>query len=219
MASIETLLQGVDVVEQSPVAIPVNAVTADSRHVWPGSAFVAVDGTADNGLNYVHDAIDLGAALIISKGGPKADDLLTGINTPTVKVRDVRKALSKIAANLHGRPSENLTVIGITGTNGKTTTGFLLDAILRAEGLGTGLIGTLGVSAPGLEAKTGLTTPDSLELQRTLALFADGGLTHSVVEVSSHALELERVADVDFDLAVFTNFSQDHLDFHKNMDV
>ena len=218
MASIESLLQGVEVVEQSPVAIPVNAVTADSRHVWPGSAFVAVDGTADNGLNYVHDAIDLGAALIISKGGPKADDLLTGINTPTVKVRDVRKALSKIAANLHGRPSENLTVIGITGTNGKTTTGFLLDAILRAEGLGTGLIGTLGVSAPGLEAKTGLTTPDSLELQRTLALFADGGLTHSVVEVSSHALELERVADVDFDLAVFTNFSQDHLDFHKNMD-
>jgi UDP-N-acetylmuramoyl-L-alanyl-D-glutamate--2,6-diaminopimelate ligase len=218
MASIETLLQGVEVVEKSPVEIPVNAVTDDSRHIWPGSAFVAVDGTADNGLNYVQDAIDLGAALIILKGGAKADDLLTGINTPSVKVKDVRKALSRIAANLHGRPSEKLTIIGITGTNGKTTTGCLLDSILRAAGLGTGLIGTLGVSAPGLEARTSLTTPDCIELQRTLALFANGGLTHSVVEVSSHALELERVADVDFDLAIFTNFSQDHLDFHNSMD-
>ncbi|MBH31870.1 MAG: UDP-N-acetylmuramoyl-L-alanyl-D-glutamate--2,6-diaminopimelate ligase [Candidatus Marinimicrobia bacterium] len=218
MASIKTLLQDVEVVEKSPVEIPVNAVTADSRHIWPGSAFVAIDGIADNGLNYVHDAIDLGAALIISKGGAKADDLLTGINTPLVKVKNDRKALSRIAANLHGRPSEKLTVVGITGTNGKTTTGCLIDAILKDAGLRSGLIGTLGVSAPGLEARTGLTTPDCVELQRTLALFADGGLTHSVIEVSSHALELERVADIDFDLAIFTNFSRDHLDFHKNMD-
>lgn len=218
MHSIETLLKGIDVVQGASIEIPVNTVTADSRHVMPGSVFVALEGTSDNGLNYVQDAVEQGAAVIISNGGTKADHVLTGLNTPTVRVNNIRKALSGIAANLHGRPSEKLKIIGITGTNGKTTTGCLLDSIMRSAEKSTGLIGTLGVSGPGVEAHTGLTTPDSLELQRTLALFVDGGLTHAVLEVSSHALELERVADVDFDIAIFTNFSQDHLDFHGSMD-
>ena len=218
MVAVRTLLDGVDVVQPSSVEIPINSVTADSRHVWPGSAFVAVEGYIVNGLDYVQNAIAHGAALIISNGGTKADDLLDNVKTPTVRVKNVRKALSAIAANLHGHPSEKLTTVGITGTNGKTTTGYIIDSILKAADIKSGMIGTLGVAAPGMEAHTGLTTPDSLDLQRTLALFVDGGLTHSVIEVSSHALELDRVADVSFDMAVFTNFSQDHLDFHKSMD-
>ncbi|HIO74441.1 MAG TPA: UDP-N-acetylmuramyl-tripeptide synthetase, partial [Candidatus Marinimicrobia bacterium] len=218
MVAVRTLLDGVDVVQPSSVEIPINSVTADSRHVWPGSAFVAVEGYIVNGLDYVQNAIAHGAALIISNGGTKADDLLDNVKTPTVRVKNVRKALSAIAANLHGHPSEKLTTVGITGTNGKTTTGYIIDSILKAADIKSGMMGTLGVAAPGMEAHTGLTTPDSLDLQRTLALFVDGGLTHSVIEVSSHALELDRVADVSFDMAVFTNFSQDHLDFHKSMD-
>tara|TARA_B100000700_G_C15062948_1_gene867188 strand:- start:1659 stop:3137 length:1479 start_codon:yes stop_codon:yes gene_type:complete len=218
MHSIEALLKGIDIVKGSSINIPVNTVTADSRHVMPGSMFVALEGTSDNGLNYVQDAVNQGAAVILSNGGAKADDVLTGLKTPTVRVNNIRNALSGIAANLHGKPSEKLAVIGITGTNGKTTTGYLLDSIMKSANKNSGLIGTLGVLGPGLEAHTELTTPDSLELQRTLALFLDGGLTHAVIEVSSHALELERVAHVDFDLAIFTNFSQDHIDFHGNMD-
>ena len=218
MVTVRTLLEGVDVVQPSPVEIPINSVTADSRRVWPGSAFVAVEGYCEDGLDYVQDAIDHGAALIISNGGAKVDDILDNLKTPSVRVKNIRKALSGIAANLHGHPSEKLTAVGITGTNGKTTTGYIIDSILKASDIKCGMVGTLGVTAPGIEAHTGLTTPDSLELQRTLALFVDGGLTHSVIEVSSHALELDRVADVAFDMAVFTNFSQDHLDFHKSMD-
>ena len=218
MVTVHTLLKGVDVVQSSPVEIPINSVTADSRRVWPGSAFVAVEGYCQDGLDYVQDAINHGAALIISNGGAKVDDILDNLKTPSVRVKNIRKALSGIAANLHGHPSEKLTTVGITGTNGKTTTGYIIDSILKASDIKCGMVGTLGVTAPGIEAHTGLTTPDSLELQRTLALFVDGGLTHSVIEVSSHALELDRVADVAFDMAVFTNFSQDHLDFHKSMD-
>ena len=114
MHSIEKLLKGIDVVQGASIEIPVNTVTADSRHVMPGSVFVALEGSSDNGLNYVQDAVDQGAAVIISNGGTKADHVLTGLNTPTVRVNNIRKALSGIAANLHGRPSEKLKIIGIT---------------------------------------------------------------------------------------------------------
>lgn len=218
MATLQRLLENVDIVQASPLEIPIHSVTVDSRHVKPGTAFVAVEGFSDSGLNYIGDAINHGAALIISNGGAEADSLLSEVKTPTVQVSNVRRALSTIAANLHDHPSEKLTVVGITGTNGKTTTGLLIDSILKAADVGSGLIGTLGVVGPGFEAHSDLTTPDSLELQRTLRLFVDGGLTHSVVEVSSHALEQDRVSNVAFDVAVFTNFSQDHLDFHRDME-
>ena len=155
MVAVRTLLDGVDVVQPSSVEIPINSVTADSRHVWPGSAFVAVEGYIVNGLDYVQNAIAHGAALIISNGGTKADDLLDNVKTPTVRVKNVRRALSAIAANLHGHPSEKLTTVGITGTNGKTTTGYIIDSILKAADIKSGMMGTLGVAAPGMEAHTG----------------------------------------------------------------
>ena len=155
--------------------------------------------------------------MVISNGGSIADRSIE-VKTPLIRVDDPRKALSRIAANFYGHPSKELTIVGITGTNGKTTVSYLLDSIFEKHELQTGVVGTLGIHAPGMEAQSILTTPDSLDLQKTLRLLADGNVTHVVMEVSSHALQLSRVEDVEFDVAVYTNLSQDHLDFHGTMD-
>jgi len=216
MERLNELLNGVDVLSRKPYDVPVQTVCIDSRHVWPGTIFVAIPGFKQNGTEFISDAVNKGAAVIISNGIGKRDK--PSIKTPFIRVRNPRKAVSRMAANLFQHPSKQLTVIGITGTNGKTTTALLLYSILKTYGINTGVIGTLGAMAQGMEANTSLTTPDSIELQRLLRLFVEGGVTHVVMEVSSHALELNRVADVDFDMAIFTNLSQDHLDFHKSMD-
>ena len=216
MVRLNELLNGVDVLSRKPYDVPVQAICIDSRHVWPGAIFVAIPGFKQNGAEFISDAVNKGAAVIISNGIGKRDE--PSIKTPFVRVWNPRKAVSRMAANLFQHPSKQLTVIGITGTNGKTTTALLLYSILKTYGINTGVIGTLGAMAQGMEANTSLTTPDSIELQRLLRLFVESGVTHVIMEVSSHALELNRVADVDFDIAIFTNLSQDHLDFHKSMD-
>ena len=216
MTKLTSLLKGVNVTTRLPLDIPVGSVTSDSRHVWPGAAFVAIPGTKLNGNYFIPDAIQRGAAVIISDSSdPK---FLQNVMTPVVEVDNPRKALSIMAANFYKHPSHNMEVIGVTGTNGKTTTAYLIRSILSADGKKTGIIGTLGISGPGVDSFGSLTTPDAIDLQKILKLFHDSGVTHVVMEVSSHALELNRVNDVEFDLAVFTNLSQDHLDFHGTME-
>ena len=213
MQRLISLLEGVTTISDIGLDVPIQSVSADSRHVLPGSAFVAIPGLTEDGNLYIPDAIDRGAAVIISDGGSRAN-----VKTPLIRVDDPRRALSRIAANFYGHPSRELTMIGITGTNGKTTVSYLLNSILERYELQTGVMGTLGIHAPGMEAKSALTTPDSLDLHKTLRLLADGNVTHVVMEVSSHALKLNRVDDLEFDAAVFTNLSQDHLDFHGTME-
>ncbi len=210
MERLTTILRGVDVVTDIPFDLPVQSICADSRHVWPGALFVALKGMTQDGTEFIPEALRRGAAVIVSNG----HQLSGHPNAPVIRVKDPRRALSRIAANFFEHPSRSMTVIGITGTNGKTTTSFLLRSILRVQGLETGLMGTLGIKAPGMEAHSTLTTPDIIDLHKTLRLFLDTGVTHVVMEVSSHALRLNRVEDVEFDQAIFTNLGQDHLDFH-----
>jgi len=217
MERLTTILNGVDVRTEVMFDIPVQSICSDSRHVWPGSIFVAIPGMEHDGAKYIPEAINRGAAIIIN--GPKdSQSMVEKSKTVVIRVQDPRRALSRMAANFYEHPSRYMTIIGITGTNGKTTTSFILKSILEACDFQVGLIGTLGISGPGMEAQSSLTTPDIINLQKILKLFWDGGITHVITEVSSHALELNRVRDVEFDMAVFTNLSQDHLDFHKTME-
>lgn len=218
MERLSTILRGIDLITKVPFDLPVQSICADSRHVWPGSMFVAVPGLVQNGSRFIPEALHRGAAVVVSNGRNHSEEPSKQINTAMIRVKDPRRALSRMAANFYEHPSKRLTVIGVTGTNGKTTTTFLLRSILDACGLKTGLIGTLGISAPGMEAHSALTTPDIIDLQKTLKLLVDGGITHVVMEVSSHALELNRVADVDFSAAIYTNLDQDHLDFHGTVE-
>ena len=154
--------------------------------------------------------------MVISNGGSIADRSIE-VKTPLIRVDDPRKALSRIAANFYGTPRRTHHC-RYHRYQRKTTVSYLLDSIFEKHELQTGVMGTLGIHAPGMEAQSILTTPDSLDLQKTLRLLADGNVTHVVMEVSSHALQLSRVEDVEFDVAVYTNLSQDHLDFHGTMD-
>ncbi|MFQ6607716.1 MAG: UDP-N-acetylmuramoyl-L-alanyl-D-glutamate--2,6-diaminopimelate ligase [Fidelibacterota bacterium] len=215
MEKLTSILNGVDLISEIPLDVPIQSICADSRRVWPGSLFVAIHGTQQDGTKFIPEALAKGAAAVISNG--KDTDKEVKSNTPLIRVQNPRLALSQMAANYYDNPSAEMTLVGVTGTNGKTTTCHILYDILKAYGLKTGIMGTLGAKSHGMEATTSLTTPDSLELHRMLRLFCDGGVTHVIMEVSSHALELERVHHVQFDYAVFTNLSQDHLDFHKTM--
>ena len=218
MERLSDILQGVDLISDVPFDVPVQSISSHSKHVAPGCIFVAVPGKAHEGANFIPEALRRGAAVIVSNGISRSRMAVKEPKTTVIQVQNPRRALSRMAANFYEHPSRSMTVVGITGTNGKTTTALLLHSILEAHDLKIGLIGTLGIKGPGIEGRSNLTTPDIIDLQRTLKLFLDGGVTHVVMEVSSHALEMNRVADVEFDAAVFTNFTQDHLDFHQTME-
>ena len=191
----------------------VRGVTADSRRVEPGDAFVAVPGFKQDARRFVADAVARGARLVVTEGEPLAD-----VPVAQVLVPSARLALARLADAYHGHPSAALTLVGITGTNGKTTTSYLVDALLRARGLTTGIIGTIQYVV-GTETRTAnQTTPEALEIQGMLAEMRELGIGGVAMEVSSHALALSRVDGLDFDVAVFTNLTQDHLDFHGTFD-
>jgi UDP-N-acetylmuramoyl-L-alanyl-D-glutamate--2,6-diaminopimelate ligase len=186
----------------------------DSRKVGPGDAFFCMPGEKTDGNQFVADAIKSGATLIVS------EQFHAGLNAAQIIVPDVRQALADFADALYGQPSRHLRLIGVTGTNGKTTTTHLIEHILGKAGMKAGLIGTLGSRAPGDkdygDAKH--TTPQSPELQEMLARMLAGKCSHIAMEVSSHSLSLKRVAGCHFAAACLTNITQDHLDFHKTMD-
>ncbi len=206
-------LAGKRVLGQLPADI--RGVAYDSRKVEPGQIFVAIPGLKQDGRRYVEDALARGAAAVVLEGS----DLLEGRSVGRVLVGSAREALARLADAYFGHPSGSLTVIGITGTNGKTTTSYLVDGLLAAQGRRTGLIGTVQYRIGALSMPAGQTTPEALETQRLLRRMVDEGITAVAMEVSSHALALSRVEGIDFDVAVFTNLTQDHLDFHVTMDA
>jgi UDP-N-acetylmuramoyl-L-alanyl-D-glutamate--2,6-diaminopimelate ligase len=193
----------------------VNGVAYDSRKVEPGEIFVAVPGLKRDGRRYVEEALARGAAAVVLE----APDPLEGTAAGRVLVPSSREALARLADAYFGHPSAALTVVGITGTNGKTMTSYLVDAVLGAHGHRTGLIGTVQYRIGAESIAAGQTTPEAVELQSLLRRMVGAGVTAVAMEVSSHALALSRVDGVDFDVAVFTNLTQDHLDFHVTMDA
>jgi UDP-N-acetylmuramoyl-L-alanyl-D-glutamate--2,6-diaminopimelate ligase len=191
----------------------VTGITDDSRRVAAGECFVAVPGLRQDARRFVPDAIARGAAVVVTEGAPLGD-----VSTPQVLVPSARQALAYLADAWHGHPSRTMTVVGITGTNGKTTTSYLAEALLRARGLTTGVLGTVSYVVGGERLPASQTTPDALELTGLLARMRDAGVRGVAMEVSSHALAHARADALAFDVAVFTNLTRDHLDFHGTFD-
>ena len=188
----------------------IRSVHYRSQEVTPGGLFVAIVGHAADGHDYIDDAVARGAVAVVSQKEIRA-------SVPSVRVTDTRQALADIAAGFYENPSERMTVVGITGTNGKTTSAYLVESIMQQAGLEVGVIGTINFRYAGRTFDNPITTPESLDLQRILADMLRAGVSHVVMEASSHAIDLYRIRSCWFDAAVFINLSQDHLDFHGDM--
>ena len=187
-------------------------VAYDSRKVQPGGMFVAVTGFATDGNRFIPMAMEKGAAVIVTAKEPKQE-------VPYVLVESDRLALAYIGRNFYGNPAESVKMIGVTGTNGKTSSTLLLKHILEVvKGAKVGLMGTMENIIGDEHIPADRTTPESFELQALLARMRDAGCTHVIMEVSSHAIALDRVAGITYDVASFTNLTEDHLDFHKTME-
>jgi UDP-N-acetylmuramoyl-L-alanyl-D-glutamate--2,6-diaminopimelate ligase len=194
-------------------AATVTSVTSDSRAVQPGSVFVALRGLKADGAAFARDAVSRGALAIVADTPRRAD-----VSAPWLVVSDARLALAALAAAFHGNPSHDLVLVGITGTNGKTTTSYLLASIFEAAGITCGRIGTIGYHVADHEVDATRTTPEAPEVQRMLREMVSAGCGACVMEVSSHALALRRVEYLHFSAAIFTNLTRDHLDFHRDME-
>lgn len=192
-------------------ALPVADITNDSRQVKPGSVFIAVPGYSQDGHKFIQDAVRAGAAAVVAQH-PTA-----GITVPQIIVENTRKAQAELAAEFYGHPSKELKITGVTGTNGKTTSTFMIDSILQAAHACTGVMGTLYNKVNGNILPTVNTTPDSIVSQRLLRDMVSAGVSHVSMEVSSHAMVMHRVDAINFTVGAITNFSPDHLDLHKNM--
>lgn len=198
--------------------VTIEAVTADSRKVEPGSLFVCVKGLVVDGHDYADTAIAKGAAAIVADSDRK-QTLNQDHGLPIIWVEDTRKAIGNIAAAFYDYPAAGLIMVGLTGTNGKTTTSFIVEEIIRVAGGKPGVIGTINYRYGGGVYPAPFTTPEPLELQRLLREMANDGVTHVIMEVSSHALAMYRIQGVMFDAALFTNLTRDHLDFHFTMEA
>ena len=208
------LLENMDILElHADPRMEICAVISDSRKVVPGSLFVAVAGFASDGNRFIPMAMEKGAVAVVTAQKPEQD-------IPYVLVDSDRLALALLGTNFYGRPAESMTMIGVTGTNGKTSTTWLLKQVLQqARGVKVGLVGTMENHIGDEIVPTERTTPESIELQQLFARMRDAGCGYAVMEVSSHALELDRVGGITFDVAAFTNLTEDHLDFHKTMEA
>jgi UDP-N-acetylmuramoyl-L-alanyl-D-glutamate--2,6-diaminopimelate ligase len=195
--------------------VEITSVTADSRRSGPGSLFVAVPGFNIDGAKFIRAALEKGAAAVVTEKSDVAGSA-PGSGKTLVRVADARAALALIAANFYGRPAEKLSLIGVTGTSGKTTTTKMIEAILDAGGEPVGLIGTIEYRAGSVREVADRTTPDAVVLQEWFARMVEEQVHHAVMEVSSHALALKRTHGVPFAAAAFTNLSRDHFDFHKD---
>jgi UDP-N-acetylmuramoyl-L-alanyl-D-glutamate--2,6-diaminopimelate ligase len=193
--------------------IPVSGLEYDSRRAGPGSVFFAFPGAKTDGRRFAADALARGAVAVVSESEAPPE-----LAERWLQVRHGREALSLVARNFYGRPDERLRITGITGTNGKTTTSYLIDSVLREAGHTTALLGTIEYHLAGRVLKAVNTTPESLDLFRLFAELESTGGSHVTMEVSSHALALRRVYGLNFHTAVFTNLTRDHLDFHGTME-
>lgn len=211
---LKQVLDGVSIVEQTASGdMEIGKLRYDSRQVGDGDVFVAITGFETDGHRYIDKAVAGGAGVVVCEYIPEG-----GIAVPYVRVQSSRRALAQMAANYFGHPADAMTMIGITGTNGKTTTTYLVKTILEAAGHRVGLIGTNQNMIGEEILPTERTTPESFELQKLFCEMKDAGCTHVLMEVSSHSLVLDRVYGIDFAVGAFTNLTQDHLDFHKTME-
>ncbi len=187
-------------------------ISFDSRSLEPGNVFFAIKGSRSSGNSFVMDAVEKGASAIVT------EDPIGDLEVPVLTVSDIREGMGHAAHHYFGYPSLSMICTGITGTNGKTTTSYLIDAVMKGKYGKTSVFGTLGMAWNGSVLNVGLTTPESPTIASELARLRDSGCRAVTMEVSSHGLSLGRVAGMEFDLAVFTNLSRDHLDFHGDMD-
>jgi len=211
---LQELLAGIPILDATvDLETEITGVSYDSRRTKPGDLFVAMTGFATDGHQYIGKALENGAAAVLCQQTPETD-------CPYIQTEDSRRALAVVGANWFHHPASGMTMIAVTGTNGKTTTTYLLKAILEQTlGAKVGLIGT-NQNMIGQEViPTERTTPESFEVQHLFRQMADAGCTHVVMEVSSHALALDRVYGVRYQVGIFTNLTQDHLDFHKTMEA
>jgi UDP-N-acetylmuramoyl-L-alanyl-D-glutamate--2,6-diaminopimelate ligase len=193
--------------------VEISGIAYDSRKAAEGCLFVAIKGYSQDGHTYLGEAVRKGAAALVGETyeGFSAD-------IPRVKVADSRDALSRLSARFYGDPCKDIELIGITGTNGKTTTTYLIESILSAAGASPGVIGTINSRFKGVVHPSSVTTPESLDLMGIIRSMADGGATHVIMEVSSHALDQGRTGACPFSVGVFTNLTRDHLDYHSTME-
>ena len=203
-----TVLKGDDKVD-------INKIEYDSKKIQNSDVFVAINGFVEDGNSYIEEAIKNGAKAIVTE-----EEIDTSINDDVtiIKVESARKALALMAQVYYDRPASKLKIIGITGTKGKTTTAYMIRDILNAAGKKTGMIGTIYNTYGNVQIEASRTSPESLDLQKLLKDMVDNDMKYVVMEVSSHALELDRVYGMHFIIGVFTNLSEEHLDFHENMD-
>ncbi|MEA5002347.1 MAG: UDP-N-acetylmuramoyl-L-alanyl-D-glutamate--2,6-diaminopimelate ligase, partial [Christensenella sp.] len=192
--------------------IEIKDLKYDSRNVKRGDLFFCISGFAEDGHKYAQDAVRKGAAAIAVM------EYQSGLDIPQVIVKDDRASMAAAACNFFGNPAKRMAMVGVTGTNGKTTTTYMLKSIAEQAGYKVGLIGTIVNMIGDREIHTERTTPESIDLQRLLKKMLDNQCDMVVMEVSSHSLELKRVYGIEFDVGVFTNLTQDHLDFHKTWD-
>lgn len=207
---LSTLLSTIPIESSSLVGDPeIHAVCYSSRDVTPGSLFVAMKGLKTDGYQYIPQALEKGAVAILAE---------KPYDTKTVVVENAREILPIVSARFYQNPTEGIVLIGITGTNGKTTTSYLVESILQAAGYEVGVIGTINYRFQGNSYPNPMTTPESTDLQQILAQMKEQGVSRVVMEVSSHSVSLHRVDECAFDIGIFTNFSQDHLDYYETMD-
>jgi UDP-N-acetylmuramoyl-L-alanyl-D-glutamate--2,6-diaminopimelate ligase len=198
--------------------VPVTGVTLRAQDVQAGDLFAALPGSSTHGARYAGDAIERGAVAVLTDAAG-VDEMAAHVSEVPVLVHpDPRGVLGGLAATVYGHPSERVSVVGITGTSGKTTTTYMVESGLRAAGRVAGLIGTIGIRIDGADIPSALTTPEAPALQAMLAAMAERGVDTVVMEVSSHALALGRVDGTEFAVGAFTNLSRDHLDFHPSME-
>lgn len=210
---LKELLQGIEVI-RSTVAMDtqIDAITYDSRKVTTGSLFVAITGFVTDGNRFIPMALEKGAAAIVTAVEPQ-DDI------PYILVKSDRMALAQLGANFYGNPGDSLKIVGITGTNGKTSSTLLLKHILETVCKAkVGLVGTMDIMIGDRAVPAERTTPESLDLQKLFAQMRDSGCEYAIMEVSSHAIALDRIGGLHFAVAAFTNLTEDHLDFHKTME-
>ncbi len=204
------LVDSVDQKLQALFDLDISNIASNSKAIQPNGLFIASKGLDADGHHYIKDAFKNGAVAVVAQNNPENLDNV-------ILVKNSRLATAAIAAQFYGHPSNDMTLIGITGTNGKTTITWLIESICKACEYPTGVIGTVNVRYNGILIENPYTTPDAIYLQKTLKLMKDAGVTHVILEVSSHGLELNRVDYCKFDIGVFTNLTQDHMDFHRNM--
>jgi len=205
------LLDGAEYLEEQGDP-PITGLDYDSRRVKPGWCFVAMRGEHTDGNRFIDQAIANGAVAVVSDSLPPREGVAWA------RVVHGRRALARLSANFYRHPAEKLRLTGITGTNGKTTTSFILSRMLRAAGRSIALVGTVEYRIANQTYPAPRTTPESLELNQLFANAVQAGCTEAVMEVSSHALEQQRTFGIPFEVAVFTNLTRDHLDYHRTME-